>query len=139
MEKVNLQGTPRPHYLQEAEIDEGGHHLVGVVLFPSEDPSVGDRRDHVNVSHHLFAAWNAAHFLARNLVGSARLWAREVSAKLHEVTLPDVPIRIEADLTIDRERGPRRWGHYQVSFWDESGQKLLAELNVRFVGEIIQQ
>lgn len=139
MEQVDLTGTPRPYYLQQATIDAGGHRLVGIVIFPSEDPSVGDRRDHVNVSHHLFAAWNAAHLLARSLFGGTRLWAKKVSATLYEVTLPDMPISIEANLSIDRERGPRRWGHYQVTFHDESGEKLLAELNVQFVGEIIQQ
>ncbi|MFH1235644.1 MAG: hypothetical protein V1685_01760 [Parcubacteria group bacterium] len=138
MLKANLEGTPRPHYLQEAEIDDGGHHLVGKVLFPSSDPTVGDRKDHVNVSHHLFAAWNAAHLLAKNLFGGARLWAKKVTTTLHEITLPDVPIRIEADLTFEREHGRHRWGHYQVTFHDESGQRLLAELEVQFVCEIVQ-
>ena len=65
-----LKGTPRPHYLVgKAEISllKNEIEFVGKALFPLSDVSIADRKDHVNVTAVLFALWNAAHLMGREI------------------------------------------------------------------------
>lgn len=130
MERVDLSGTPRPHYLTEAEVLDNGRRLTGTVLFPSSDPSIGDRVDHVNVAHHAFAAWNAAHVLSRHNAG-ARPLAKKVKIEAKRVTRADTPVQIEAILDVTDERGKTLAGNYRVIFSDAKG--VLAELTTEFM------
>lgn len=54
---------PPPHYLVVGEWRETEQDLffVGTVRFPATGEATLEARGHVNVTHHLFAAWNAAH------------------------------------------------------------------------------
>lgn len=64
--KSSLQDTPRPHYLvgsAELLLGESKASFSGSAIFPLSDPTIADRGDHVNVSHMLFAVWNAAHII----------------------------------------------------------------------------
>src|SRR3989344_4129338 len=66
-----LKGTPRPHYLVgKAEIsllEKNEIEFTGMALFPLSDVSIADRKDHVNVTAVLFALWNAAHLMGREI------------------------------------------------------------------------
>lgn len=87
-----LKGTPRPHYLVgEAKIDllEGNKiRFAGTALFPLSDPSIADRKDHVNVTATLFALWNAAHLMGRQK-GLKHFRATKLSISCFKVFLPE--------------------------------------------------
>jgi hypothetical protein len=89
-----IKGFPRPHYLtgnaDYVENDEG-ILLRTSAIFPSSDPSIGDRKDHANVSHCLFGLWNATHVIA-SFRGNYRTLARKVEIEALRITPPDTPI-----------------------------------------------
>jgi hypothetical protein len=125
----DLKGTPRPHYLVEAEVSEDGMQLSGKVVFPSSDPTISDRIDHVNVAHHLFALWNAAHLMARQR-GVRHPLVKQVEVKLLRVTRPDVLVNLSVKITDLQDKGKSLFGRLDASFSDESGT--LAEIKAEF-------
>lgn len=98
---MGIPERPRPVYLKEAHVkatDEiGPTSVVGKVLFPSEDPSIGDREDHVNVSHMLFALWNAVHF-ALQTSKIERPLATRTEVEVHRVVRPDKEVILEVEV-----------------------------------------
>lgn len=109
---------PRPHYLVEVEsISPDGANLTGWVYFPSTDVTIGDRVDHVNVAHHLFAAWNAAHVMSER-AGFEAPRAYETRVTARRETAPDRKIRLEVKATIKREHTDHVFGVLQATFSD---------------------
>ncbi|OGI64317.1 hypothetical protein A2914_02915 [Candidatus Nomurabacteria bacterium RIFCSPLOWO2_01_FULL_41_21] len=126
----DLTDTPRPHYLTSAEVSEDCQTLVGKVLFPLADVTIADRKDHVNVAHHTFAAWNAAHILSRES-GCKKILATEITVKALKVTKPNKEINLLAK--VEYLNSEKSLGNYIAEFSDETG--LLAKLEATFVAK----
>ena len=102
-------------------------------MFPSSDPSVGDRIDHVNVAHHLFCAWNAAHVLAKH-AGFKCPRAYETKTISRRPTKPDTQVSVEASYSIQRETAKGAYGTLTTNFRDAFGA-ILCEIETKFVAQ----
>lgn len=140
METVNHDGMPRPHYLQEAEVTELdgeiGYKLKGVVLFPSDDVTIGDRVDHVNVAHTALACWNAAHVIAKEKAFHLRACGSVVINPAKEMK-PDVPVNIEATARVERRIHDVCYGSFTATFCDNNNQ-VLSTLCTQFVCKMVE-
>ncbi len=126
-----LEGTPRPHYLTAVEsLSTDGTQLKGWVNFPSTDPTIGDRIDHVNVAHHLFAVWNAAHLMCQR-AGARSPRAYETTTVSRRPTAPDTMVSISAVASIERKTAKRIFGAISASF--RNGGKTLCTVSAKFV------
>jgi|GEM_PF-4609642 len=131
----DLTGTPRPHYLVEVgKISPDGTEFLGQVNFPSTDPSVGDRIDHVNVAHHLFALWNASHLMCQR-AGAHSPRAYETATKSRRPTTPNTPVSIEAKATIEKEDSKRIFGTISATFCEQRNGKTLCTVSAKFVAK----
>jgi hypothetical protein len=102
MERVALESIPRPHYLIKAEISEDGQRLRGRVIFPKEDGTVADRKDHVGAGHLLFAIENAGYLMMAQrgkLIGErlSHPLVSKLEMQFFEITPPDEPVEIEVE------------------------------------------
>jgi len=120
---LNLEKTPRPHYLVSAEVSDDFLELEGKVIFPLSDPSIGDRKDHVNVAHHTFAAWNAAWVLSQQS-GCKRMYALKTIIEAFKITKPDTEITIIAK--VEYLNSKKTIGKFTAEFYE--GKILLAKL-----------
>ena len=76
----------------------------GKCLFPSSDPTIGQRVDHVNLSHLQFTLWNAAHIMAQEK-GWGPLLALKVIEEAKRITPPDTEIDFLAKITRAERNG----------------------------------
>jgi hypothetical protein len=116
-----LDGMPRPRYLA----GEGTYERIGDLyrlrahaIFPSSDPSIGDRASgripHVNIAHCMFGVWNAVHAIAR-------LEGRDGDAFLSgpgtytpgRIVPPDAQVDLEVTLELKDERRGTMRGTYE--------------------------
>lgn len=132
MEK-RLEGTPRPHYLEGVEeVSSDGQQFRGVVVFPSSDLTIADRVDHVNVAHHLFAVWNAAHVMCQQ-AGFINPRAFRTEAISRRPTIPDKQISLEVVALLEREDSKKVSGLLTATFTD--GKKELCKVMTQFVAQ----
>ena len=129
MDKCNLTGVPRPHYLIAADISDDGKELKGIAVFPSSDPSIFDRKDHANVSHQLFALWNAAHLMARKLRIRYPL-VRNIEVDIPKITRIDKEINLELKITEYTEKDRSVSGRFIASFSDNG--RTLSNVKAQF-------
>ncbi len=128
-----LTGTPRPHYLTDVEcLSPDGTQLRGQVVFPSGDVTIGDRVDHVNVAHHLFAVWNAAHLMCQR-AGFINPRAFETSSVSRRPTTPDTQVTLEAKASIEKKTSKRIFGVISATFHDSG--KVLCTVSAKFVAK----
>ena len=139
MAKIDLTGTPRPHYLTEVEFVEACHRLINVTgkcFFPLSDVSIADRMDHVNFMHHEAVAWNIAHLYARE--HNLKMYGKYLTVRAVNKTSPDKEISVEGFCVFNKE--PKEpWGvneylreaTFRLRFLD-SEKGLTAELKVDF-------
>ncbi len=150
-----LKGAPLPHFLVGGcEISADNRHLTATVVFPSSDPTIGSRVKpvaHVNQAHHLFAAWNGAHILKGYhgvdslLALRSTLEEEQSEIRTPHVTVPDVPCRMEAEITHIGSRQTREFegqmretvtGTYRASFFQERDgvEQVVAEIKTPWIG-----
>jgi hypothetical protein len=129
-----LGGKPRPHYLTGiAELSPDYRQIKAIANFPSTDPTIGDRGDHVNVSHHLFGIWNAAHILAgangydktRTAKGDWHAWKE---------TKPDEDVNLHVTLEKVIVQEERVIGKLRATYTNQE-EALLAEYSCTFFAE----
>lgn len=125
MKKLDFCGIPRPNYLKELEIS--GNSFSGKVFFPLSDDSIGDRKDHANVSHLLFSCWNVAHFFARNL-NMKKTLAVNTSVNCFSIVPPEKEILIKGEIRFFNNEKTR--GKMSVTFFNE--EKFLSDISVIF-------
>jgi len=118
---------PRPYYLVDdsitVEVNDKVLGLEANAVFPSEDPDIVDRVNHVNMGSHLFAGWNAAAILCA-LAGyeSPRATHAEISATKR--TEPDEIVHLKATGEILEETEKLVRGKFLVVFTNQEGSIL---------------
>lgn len=126
--------TPGPHYVTSYQVSEDHMSITAEVLFPRVDPTLGSRIipiEHANQTHHMLAAWNAAHVL-RQLHGAFGILARRSSIDTPEVTLLDVPCRAECkivrldetkvEIELEGQMFKVQGGVFQGAFYQDKGK-----------------
>jgi hypothetical protein len=128
-----LAGIPRPHYLTKVdELSHDGKKFKGWVMFPSSDETIGDRRDHVNQAHHLFAVWNAAHVMCEQ-AGFKNPRAYETTTVSRKPTKPDISVLIEVSASIEQTGGKRISGTISAAFYQ--GTRKVCEVTAKFIAQ----
>ncbi len=125
---------PSPIYVLPETIEVSVDAVQGKCLFPSSDPTVGERGDHANVCHSAFALWNAAHAWAQ-INGHRRLFATNVNQKVRGLTPPDTIIDFVAQITKMRRHGGQLVGSVKATFRLSGRQRPLLEMEVNFIEE----
>jgi len=128
---------PSPIYIlpDTIKVSEETGTVSGKCLFPSSDPSVGERVDHANVCHAAFTLWNAAHIFAASK-GWGRLFAIDVHQKVKGMMPPDTEIDFVASITNVRKRSGRIVGSAKATFSLDGKTLLLMDVR-RFIEEKI--
>jgi hypothetical protein len=128
---------PPPVYIlpDTVQVSEETNTVRGKCLFPSSDPTVGERVDHANICHGMFVVWNCAHILAPRK-GWKRLFAVEAHQKVKGVTPPDTEIDFVAQITNVLEHGGRVVGSAKAEFSLKGKTLLLVDVD-KFVEEKI--
>ncbi|MCK4649672.1 hypothetical protein KAT36_00420 [Candidatus Pacearchaeota archaeon] len=74
LNELKLIGAPRPYYLfgkSKIYNKNGEDKVIANAMFPSFEPSIGDRWNsrtpHVNLSNAYFALWNTVHLLGNEI------------------------------------------------------------------------
>ncbi|MCX6752136.1 MAG: hypothetical protein NTZ87_01400 [Candidatus Nomurabacteria bacterium] len=108
---------PSPVYIipETMQISEETNTISGKCLFPSSDPSVGDRKDHANVCHEMFTVWNCAYVWAERK-GWGRLFVIESHQSIRRMTPPDTEIDFVVKLKKATKRGNRVIGSAEAKF-----------------------
>ncbi|OHB06367.1 MAG: hypothetical protein A3A26_00860 [Candidatus Zambryskibacteria bacterium RIFCSPLOWO2_01_FULL_47_14] len=130
---------PAPIYIipDTVKVSEETGTMSGKCIFPSSDPTVGERVDHVNICHEMFVLWNCAHIWAQRK-GWGRLFAIKTRQEVvgGRMTPPDTEIDFVTSLTNVRKHGGRVVGSAKAEF--SLGGKPLLLVNVdRFIEEKI--
>lgn len=126
---------PSPVYIlpETVQVSKDMKIVRGKCLFPSSDPSIGDRIDHANICHEMFVVWNCAH-IGASFNGWKRLFAIEVHQKVKGLTPPDTEIDFVAQFTDVRAYGGRVVGSAKAEFSLNSKTLLLVDVD-KFIEE----
>jgi len=129
MQTIRIEGVdyhmPTPVYILPETVEMTEDSLTAQCLFPSSDPSIGDRVDHANIGSALFAAWNCSH-IWRQKNGRGRLLA----IKTHQQAFGKIPPdqKIDVFATIKLEDGSHI-GSGEVIFSHEGRRLLLVSVD----------
>ena len=126
---------PSPVYVipGTVQISEEAGTISGKCLFPTSDPSIGDRKDHANVCHEMFTVWNCAYIWAERK-DWGRLFVIEAHQSIRRMTPPDTEIDFVVKLTRTTERKKRIIGSAEAEF--SLNGKILASIVVdKFVNK----
>lgn len=132
--RLNLKGTPRPHYLRDGSFEktDRGWEFSGTAIFPKEDPHLADR-SRANVAHLELAAWAAAHDAARKRIVNRRLRIiAGVGSYRREVPL-DEEIEVCMAAKFRSTSGSRQRGFLTSSFYLHG--VLLAHIRYTFIAD----
>lgn len=132
MKQLNLQDTPRPHYVRNGEFKkrDNGFRFDGKVVFPSDDPTIADR-GHVNVMHLFAAISNIGQLAAREelLLSNIRILSSH-SGRYHREAPPNQLIGVSAEAEyLLRDRNCMRCDA-MVTF--RHAEKVLSRITVEF-------
>jgi len=113
-------GAPREHHLVgrlEILAKPDLYRFTGTAYFSSDIPSVGDRKDHVNVANSLFATWNAVHIGASEYgFEDTRASEAPPGFRVRGIIPPDTKLGLEVSLKKLRKMGGRDWFDYESRF-----------------------
>ena len=123
---------PSPVYIlpETVEVSEDTDTMKGKCLFPSSDPTVGERVDHANICHEMFVVWNCAHVWAERK-GLGRLFAIKTRQEVvgGRMTPPDTKIDFVASITNVRKHGGRVDGSAKAEFSLDGKVLLLVDVD----------
>ncbi len=126
MKTIDLQGTPRPHFVRTGEINISGNKssFHGEVVFsPGDDVSLVDR-DHVNVAHEMFAIWNAAYLAVRKGLLYPKMRVLSQSGSYFAETPLDTSLDLSVNMEIVHRDEKIIKGAISATFVDKDGKTL---------------
>lgn len=105
-----------PETVEVSEDSEDTDTIRGKCVFPSSDPTVGERVDHANICHEMFVVWSCGHIWAERK-GLGRLFAIKTRQEVvgGRMTPPDTEIDFVVSITM-RKHGDRVVGSAKAEF-----------------------
>lgn len=128
---------PSPVYIlpETVEVSEDTDTVRGKCFFPSSDPTVGERVDHANICHEMFALWNCARIFSERK-GWGHIFAIKTRQEVAggRMTPPDTEIDFVVSIMNVRKHFGRVVGSAKAEFILDGKVLLLVDVD-RFVEE----